>query len=245
MLVEANSKPHDIVIYTDDSVTRDQSGWGLTVKQGGRTVHEDNGAHRVTTSSLVMEVEAVKHAIQWLVSQCDAQITHAINLTDSMNLLLKVESRMGCPNGHTAMHSLRLQRLLRIYFSGHTGVSGNERVDILASISDITSGLQLGRAEVLRGLRNFLNMDRPEHHSIDLQAERGVEKGIGRHPPPPPPHLPLLPKVENDLSSTRQILALFRGQPWRDCWDTELSAHGPFRALRCHIELKLNLHLKL
>ena len=28
MLVEANSKPQDIVIYTDGSVTRDRSGWG-------------------------------------------------------------------------------------------------------------------------------------------------------------------------------------------------------------------------
>ena len=28
MLVEANNKPHDIVIYTDGSVTRDLSGWG-------------------------------------------------------------------------------------------------------------------------------------------------------------------------------------------------------------------------
>ena len=34
MPVEANSKPHDIVIYTDGSVTRDQSDWGFTVKQG-------------------------------------------------------------------------------------------------------------------------------------------------------------------------------------------------------------------
>ena len=49
------------------------------------------------------------------------------------------------------------------------------------SKGDITSGLQLGRAEVLRGLRNFLNMDRPEHHSIDRLKERGVEKGSGRH----------------------------------------------------------------
>ena len=30
MLVEANSKPHDIVIYTDGSVTRDRSGWGFS-----------------------------------------------------------------------------------------------------------------------------------------------------------------------------------------------------------------------
>ena len=39
MLVKANSKPHDIVIYTDGSVTRDRSGSGFMVKQDGRTVH--------------------------------------------------------------------------------------------------------------------------------------------------------------------------------------------------------------
>ena len=92
MLVQANRKPHDIVKYTDGSVTRDRSGWGFTVKQGGRTAHEDSGAHRVTTASLTMEVEAVTHAIQWLSSQRDVQITHAIILTDSMNLLQRVES---------------------------------------------------------------------------------------------------------------------------------------------------------
>ena len=54
ILVEANSKPHDIVTYQDGSVTRDRSGWGFTVKQGGRTVHEDSGAHRFMTFSLTM-----------------------------------------------------------------------------------------------------------------------------------------------------------------------------------------------
>ena len=162
MLVEANSKPHDTVIYTAGSFTRDRSGWWFTVKLGRRTVHEDSGAHRITTSSLTMAVEAVTHARQWLASQRDAQITHAIIFTESMNLLQKVESGMGCPDWHTAMHSLWLQRLLWIYCPEHAGVSGNEQADRLASTADITSGLQLGRAEVLRGLRNFLNMDRPQ-----------------------------------------------------------------------------------
>ena len=61
MLVKANSKPHETLIYKDDSVRGEQSGWGFTVKQGGRTVHGDRGAHRVKTSSLTMEVEAVTH----------------------------------------------------------------------------------------------------------------------------------------------------------------------------------------
>ena len=144
-------------------------------------MHKDSGAHGVMTSSLAVKLIAVTSAIQWLASQRDAQITHAIILTDSMNLLQEVESGMGCPDWNTAMHSLRLQRFLHIYCPGHTGVSGNEREDRLASTADITSGLQLGRVEVLRGLRNFLHMDRPEHHSIDCLKERGVEKGSGQH----------------------------------------------------------------
>ena len=59
--------------------------------------------------------------------------------------------------------------------------SRNKQADILASTADIPSGLQRGMAGVLRGLKNFLNMDRPEHHSIDSLKERGVEKGSGRH----------------------------------------------------------------
>ena len=78
---------------------------------------------------------------------------------------------------HTAMHSIPLRRLLWICCPGYDGVSGNERAYRLASTADITSDLQLGRAEVLRGLRNFLNMDRPENHSFDYLKERGVEKG--------------------------------------------------------------------
>ena len=93
-------------------------------------MQEDSGAHRVTTSSLTMEVEAVTHEIQWLASQRDAQITHAIILTDSMNLLekkKKVESGMGWPDWHTAMHSLRLQRLLWIYCPGTPESVGKNR----------------------------------------------------------------------------------------------------------------------
>ena len=109
-----------------------QGTGGFTVKQGGRTEHEDSGTQRVTTSSLTIEVEAVTHAIQRLASQRDAHSTHVIILTESMNLLQKVESGMGCPDWHTVMHSLRLQRLLWIYCPGHAGVSGNERADRLA-----------------------------------------------------------------------------------------------------------------
>ena len=80
-----------------------------------------------------MEVEAHTHAIQWVASQLDEQITHAIILTDPVNLLQKVESGMGCPDWHTAMHSLRLQTFLWIYCPRHVGVSGNKQADRLTT----------------------------------------------------------------------------------------------------------------
>ena len=133
---------------------------------------------------------------------------YAIILTDSMNLLQKVKSGMGCLYWHTAMQCLRLQRPLWIWCPEHAGVCGDGQADRLASTADITSGLQLGSAEVLRGLRNFLNMNRPEHHITDRLKEREVENGSGRHSSS---------EVRNDLCSTRQTLALLRGQPWGDC----------------------------
>ena len=145
IFVEANSKPHDIVIYIDGSVTRDRSGWGFTVKQGGRTVHEDSGYHRVTISSLTMEVEAVTHVAEWLAT-LDAKIAHAVFPTDSLNLVRKVESGMDYPYWHIAIHSLRLQRFLWIYCLGHARVSGNERADRLAgTLYDIWSAAWQGR----------------------------------------------------------------------------------------------------
>ena len=96
------------MIRADSSVARNWSDWGFTVKQGGRTVHEDSGAHRITTSSLTMEVEALTRAIQWLASQCDALVTQAIILTDTLNSLPKVETGMSCPDWLARSYAQRL-----------------------------------------------------------------------------------------------------------------------------------------
>ena len=66
------------------AVTKEQSGWGFTVKQGVTTIHEYSAANTVPTSSLTMEVEAVTHALRWIASRGDNQTTHVI-LTDSMS----------------------------------------------------------------------------------------------------------------------------------------------------------------
>ena len=46
-------------------------------------------------------------------------------------------------------------------------LTSTEQTDRLASSADITTDLQLCLAELLKDKRNFLNMERPEHHSTD------------------------------------------------------------------------------
>ena len=74
---------------TDGPVTKDQSGWGFTVKHGATTIHEYRTSFTVSTSSLIMEVEAVAPALRWTASRGDSRTTHVIILTDSVSLLQK------------------------------------------------------------------------------------------------------------------------------------------------------------
>ena len=84
-IIEQNSNPQDVIIYTDGSVAPGRSGWGFTAKQKGTTIHEACAAYQANTSSLTMEVEAVSQALQWIAHQ--KNIKQAIILTDSMNWL--------------------------------------------------------------------------------------------------------------------------------------------------------------
>ena len=79
-----------------------------------------------------------------------------------------------------------------------------------AGKADITSGLQLGRAQVLRGLRNFLNIDRSQHHTTDRLKKRGVEKGNGRHS--------ILQGRERSVFNQTNISTVSRAT-LGDCWE--------------------------
>ena len=82
-------------------VTKHQSGWSFTVKQGATTIYEDSAAYSVSSSSLTVEVEAVTHAFRWIASGSDSGTTSVIIPTDSISLLQKVESepRLECVDG--------------------------------------------------------------------------------------------------------------------------------------------------
>ena len=54
------------------------------------------------------------------------------------------------------------------------------RADRLAGKATITSGLLLGRSEVLRSLRHYLRALSQGQHTIDRLEERGVERESAR-----------------------------------------------------------------
>ena len=100
----------------------------------------------------------------------------------SQSLLQKVKSGKGNPDWNVLMIDIHLRKLLWVYCPGHAGVKGNDRADRLAKAT-LTSGLLLGRSEVLRSLRHYLRAQSQGHHTIDPLEERGVERGSARRSP--------------------------------------------------------------
>ena len=128
-----------------------------------------------------MEVEAVTRALHWLASKDISHKTHAVILTDSMNLLQKVKAGMIRSEWLDPLQHIRLKKITWMYCPGDAGVKGNERADRLPGTATIQEGLLLGKSEVLRQLRKILQAnDQAQHHSIDRLQERGVRKGSGR-----------------------------------------------------------------
>ena len=64
VLIQENSQLQDLMVYTDGSVTKDQSGWGFTVKKAATTIHKYS-AHKAkdTTPSTAWSREAWKEGV--------------------------------------------------------------------------------------------------------------------------------------------------------------------------------------
>ena len=98
-------------------------------------------------------------------------------LADSIHLLKekkKKEKRsgIGSPDWHVSMFDIHPRRLLWMYCPGHAAGKGNGRADRLAGKITFTSGLRIGRYEVLRSLRPLPSSR--GHHTIDRLQERSV-----------------------------------------------------------------------
>ena len=57
---------------------------------------------------------------------------------------------------------------------GHAGVKGNDRAVRLAGKATLTSGLLLGRSEVLRSLRHYMRAQSQGHHTGKRCSECGI-----------------------------------------------------------------------
>ena len=93
LLLFKNTANHKaLIVYTDGSGKKtskpqgsnsvrwwfrqkDQSGWGFNAKHVTTTIHKNNTAYTVSTSSSTMKVEAVTHAVHCFASRCDSQTT--------------------------------------------------------------------------------------------------------------------------------------------------------------------------
>ena len=59
---------------------------------------------------------------------------------------------------NVSMVDIHFRKLLRVYCPEHAVVKGNDRADKLAGKETLTSGLLLGRSELLRSLRHYLRV---------------------------------------------------------------------------------------
>ena len=107
---------------------------------------------------------------------------HILSSSQAVNELAaeKEKSGMGSPDWNVSMVDIHFRKLLRVYCPGHVGVKGNDRADGLEGKATPTSGLLLGRSEVLRSLRHYMRARSQGHHTIDRLEERGVERRSAR-----------------------------------------------------------------
>ena len=132
-----------------------QSGWSFSARQGVNTSHEDSAAMRSQTSA--RQSKWKQSPMPSVVLLQDSQTTHATILTDPMSLRLqKVKSGMESPVWNVSMVDIHLRKTAWVYCPAHAGVTGNDQTDRMIVKTNITSGLHLGRSEVLSRLRHYM-----------------------------------------------------------------------------------------
>ena len=127
---------------------------------------------------------------------------------------------MGSPDWNVSMVDIHLRKLLWVYYPGHAGVKGNNRADRLAGKATLTSGLLLGRSEVLKSFRNYLRAQSQGHYTIDRLEEETI----------------FLERTREGHRQSEEHSNHFKGDVWEN-WETGWSAYGLFRTRRYHIEL--------
>ena len=151
-----------------------------------------------------------------------------------MNLLQKVESATSCPDWNTALH-----RLYGFAAQGMPESEGrNGQITILALRQWQTSHLVCGQGRGVRGLRNFLNIDRPEHHRSPKWRKEERRREVADIAPPPPPPPPYTRGEGRSVFNQTSVGTVSR-TTLGVCRETERGVYGPSRAQKCRLEQKL------
>ena len=119
-----NSKPQDLIVYTDGSVTKDQSGWGFTVKQCATT----------PSMKTVQPLQSQPPVWQWRWKQSlmpsaglPQEVTVTCHHSNRFNELATKSEKW-----NVSMVDNHLRKLLWMYCPGQAGVMGNDWADRLA-----------------------------------------------------------------------------------------------------------------
>ena len=138
-LIQENIKPQDLIVYTDGSVTKDQSGWGFTVivssmEQPPSTKTVQPIPYTISTYIYNYITSSFTHALHWIAQRGESDHTwyhlHKFNELATKSQKVEWEAQTGmCPN-------------LWVYCPGHAGAKGNDRADRLAGNAEtVTSGV--------------------------------------------------------------------------------------------------------
>ena len=182
-LIEENSQPGDVIIFTDGSVVRDQkSGWAYSARVDGKTVSEDSQACSSTLSSMMTEINAVTLALRWAINQPYSRL---VFVTDSLSTLEKIRQGNLHADWTPLINASNIRRIVWIYCPGHAGVKGNETADRLAGNAQISQGVQIlldknTVESMVEASLSDARCSRPtESHTLQCLMGKEYERGRG------------------------------------------------------------------
>jgi len=127
------SDADSIPVATDGSFdpATNRAGWGFAIFSNGELSQQGAGAHQVFTSSTRMELEAIRNA--WKAVKDMKAPSTIIAATDSMANLCKIQSGYLPGQWFDLRDAHPTIKVIWVFVPGHSGVTYNETVDMLAS----------------------------------------------------------------------------------------------------------------
>ena len=124
-----------------------------------------------------MEIEAVTAGIAWLTKR---PTSHAVIVTESQNMLHKIEKNMLRREWVHLLDHAHVGRLTWIFCLGHAGVRGDETANKLARSAAVQGFLRLDKADTARVVFDKLCKEDVSEWDDNVHIRRMVEFGVRR-----------------------------------------------------------------